>query len=316
MKKILVTGCCGYVGTELVNFLLENNYEIIGLDTGWFGNNLPKDKRLQFREFDIRNIDKFDNQNKIDAVIHLANIANDPSVELDPTLSWETNVLASMKICEFAKKNNIKRVIYASSGSVYGIKEDKNVTEDLPLEPISLYNKTKMIAERIFFSYRDDFLINIIRPATVCGYSRKMRLDLSVNALTFSALSKNKINVYGGNQIRPNIHINDMIRVYNFFIENDIESGFYNAGFENISILDIAKMVSKKLNCKIEIDSSSNDPRSYRQNSDKLIKLGFKNSYSVKDAIEDLILKFSTGELTYNKDYYAIGKLKEILKLK
>ena len=143
-----------------------------------------------------------------------------------------------------------------------------------------------------------------------------MRLDLSVNALTYSALSKNIINVYGGNQIRPNIHINDMVRVYNFFIENDIDSGFYNAGFENISILDIAKMVSKKLNSKIEIDNSSNDPRSYRQNSDKLIKLGFINRYSVKDAIEDLILKFSSGELTYNKDYYAIGKLKEILNLK
>ena len=172
MKKILVTGCCGYVGTELVNFLLENNYEIIGLDTGWFGNNLPKNKKLQFIEFDIRNIDKFDYQNKIDAIIHLANIANDPSVELDPDLSWDTNVLASMKVSEFAKKNNIKKVIYASSGSVYGIKKDKNVTEDLPLEPISLYNKTKMIAEE-FFSYKDDFLINIIRPATVCGYSRK-----------------------------------------------------------------------------------------------------------------------------------------------
>ena len=167
--------------------------------------------------------------------------------------------------------------IFASSGSVYGIKEEPQVTEDLTLMPISDYNKSKMISERVLLSYQDKITLQIIRPATVCGYSPRMRLDLSVSMLTMQALTNGKITVFGGQQTRPNIHMNDMIGVYLHFLKlGSKEQGIYNAGFENISILDIAKKVTEHISARIEI-TESNDPRSYRQNSDKLIGTGFSD---------------------------------------
>ena len=223
---------------------------------------------------DVRDIEKIPFED-VDTIIHLANIANDPSVEMNPTLSWEVNVLATQQLADKAKKNKVQNFIYASSGSVYGIKEEEKVTEDLDLVPISVYNKTKMVAERVLLSYKDDFNIHCIRPATVCGWSPRMRLDVSVNMFTWQALRNNEMTVYGGNQVRPNIHIKDMVNVYKHFLENPrIESGCYNAGFENISIIDIANLIEKKLQgTKISI-SESNDPRSYRQDSQKLLNTG------------------------------------------
>ena len=215
---ILITGGCGYTGTVLTNKLLSLGYIVTAVYTQWFGNHLQSKPRLKIIKLDIRNSDQipFD---KVDAVIHLANIGNDPGVELHPLLSWEINVLATHQLIENAIKNNVKQFIYASSVSVYGIKKEKEITEDLPLVPISTYNKTKMIAEKVLSSYKNLIKFHCIRPATVCGYSPKMRLDLSVNLFTIQALKNKELTVFGGNQIRPNIHIQDLVDAYIHFIK-------------------------------------------------------------------------------------------------
>ncbi len=244
--NILILGGGGYVGTPLTFKLLKNKKnKITVVDTFWFGNYLKKNKRLKVIKKDIREVNTKWFKG-IDCIIHLANIANDPAVDLTPSLSWDVNVIASMKIMKLAIKNKVKKFIFASSGSVYGVKREKKVTEDLDLVPISVYNKTKMIAERVFMSFKDKIRINCIRPATVCGVSPRMRFDVSVNLLTLQAIKKKQITVFGGNQIRPNIHLQDMIRLYEFFLKRNIPSGFYNAGFENLKIINIAKMIQKK----------------------------------------------------------------------
>ena len=242
--KILVTGGSGYKGSVLIPKLLKLKHKVISLDTQWFGNHLPKHKNLKNIKFDIRDIENFNFKN-IDTVIHLASIANDNMSELDKNLSWETSSLATYQLLEKAVQAKVKRFIYASSGSVYGIKKEKNVVENLLLKPISLYNKVKMCTERIILSYKDKIETFIIRPATVCGYSPRMRFDVSVNALTMSALTKNKIIVHGGSQIRPNIHIDDITDLYIFLLKvNKKYNGIYNAGFENMSIKKIADLIS------------------------------------------------------------------------
>ena len=289
--KILVTGGCGYVGSLLVPTLLKKNFKVTVIDTQWFGNKLKKHKNLNNLKIDIRNIDKINLKN-IDTIIHLAGIANDPGADLNEVLSWEINVLATRQLIVKAIKNKVKHFIYASSGSVYGIKKEKNVTEDLSLLPISTYNKTKMIAENVIMSFKDKIKIHSIRPATVCGLSPRMRFDVSVNMLTMHALKNKKIKVFGGKQIRPNIHIKDMVSVYLHFLEKtNLPSGAYNAGFENISILNIAKKIKKLINSKILIEKS-NDPRSYRQSSFKLLKTGFVPKYNVEYAIIEIIKKY------------------------
>jgi nucleoside-diphosphate-sugar epimerase len=279
-KTILVTGATGYKGTILVPKLLAKGYKVIALDTQWFGNFLAPHENLTIIKGDVRNTDEIA-LDGIDSIIHLASIANDPCGDLNPKLTWEVSALATMQLADKAKKSGIKQFIYASSGSVYGVKDEEQVTEDLSLEPISEYNKTKMVAERVLLSYADDMAVQIVRPATVCGLSDRMRLDVSVNMLTMQALTNGKITVFGGAQVRPNIHIDDITDLYIYMLENpDKTSGVYNAGFENISILDIAKMVQAKINCEIEI-TPSNDPRCYRINSDKLLATGFKPSKNV-----------------------------------
>ena len=309
--KILVTGGCGYKGSILIPKLLEDGHEVISFDTQWFNDKLPSNPKLTNIKGDIRNCDLIPLED-VSTVIHLANIANDPAVELNPTLSWEINVLASQQLADKAIRHGVKQFIFASSGSVYGIKEELNVTEELPLVPISTYNKTKMVAERIFLSYKDSMRIHCIRPATVCGISPRMRLDVSVNMLTYQALSKGKITVFGGNQTRPNIHIRDMANVYMHFIKNPkIESGCYNAGFENISILDIAKCVTKYIDAEIEV-TESNDPRSYRQDSSKLLRTGFKPKFSIEDAVLEIKSAFNKNLLPTGDNCYTVKWMKNL----
>ena len=309
--NILVTGGSGYKGSVLIPELLKDGHKVVSVDTNWFGDNLISHPYLTKIETDIRDIDSipFDG---IDSIIHLANIANDPAVELSPNLSWEVNVLSSYQIADKALRNGVKQIIYASSGSVYGIKEEERVTEDLPLVPVSVYNKTKMVAERVFLSFKDQLDIKCVRPATVCGFSPRMRLDVSVNMLTFQALKNGKITVFGGNQTRPNIHIKDMVNVYKHFLNNkEIPSGCFNAGFENISILEIAKQVSKSIDAEILV-TESNDPRSYRQDSTKLVKTGFKPQYTISDAIDEIKRNFQEGLIDGSDSKYTVKWMKKL----
>ena len=229
--KILITGGCGYIGTNLTNLLLDRGYQVTVVDIMWFNNFLEPHDNLNVLKADIRDIENID-LNGIDTIIHLASVANDPCGDLDPKLTWEISALATMQLADKAVRSNVKQFIYASSGSVYGVKEEDQVTEDLELKPISEYNKTKMVAERVLLSYSDKMIVQVIRPATVCGLSSRMRLDVSVNMLTMQALTNGLITVFGGNQTRPNIHIDDITDVYLHLIEKqDSIQGAYNAGF-------------------------------------------------------------------------------------
>ena len=310
--NILILGGLGYTGSVLTQSLLDDGNNVTALDTCWFGDHLHNHKKLKKIKSDIRNLKKISFK-KFDKVVHLANIANDPSVDLNQNLSWEVNVLATKQILEKCIADNVKHFVYASSGSVYGLKKEKKVTEDLELEPISTYNKTKMISEKVIESYRDNIKYHIIRPATVCGYSPRMRLDVTVNMFVYQSIFKKKITVFGGKQVRPNININDLNNVYRHFLYNDkLKSGIYNAGFENLSILEIAKIISKKTNCKLEVIKKVNDQRSYRQNSDKLLSTGFKKTYSVQNAIDELIYKFKNKSLKPNEKSFTVKYMKKL----
>lgn len=309
--NILITGGCGYIGTKLIEHLKENNFNIRIIDTKWFGNRVKKDKNIKIIKKNYRYINSKDLK-KIDAIIHLANIANDPAAEISSKLTWEVNVLYMKNLLDLAIKNKVKKFIYASSGSVYGIKKEKNVTEELSLLPLSDYNKSKMIAERVLMSYKNKIKIYSIRPATVCGFSRNMRFDVSVNMFVHQAFNKGKITLFGGNQIRPNININDLCRVFIFFLTKNKKAGIYNAGFENLSLIQIAKMIKKYIPTQVKILKKSNDPRSYRQNSSKLIRAGFKREFSVKDAIKELVKELKINNFKNNLDFYRIKKMKKI----
>ncbi len=307
--KVLVTGACGYKGTVLVPKLLAMEHDVVAFDTQWFGNFLKPHPKLTVVKGDVNQTHEIDLQG-VDVIIHLASIANDPTGDLNPKLTWETSCLATMVLADRAKREGIKHFIYASSGSVYGVKEEEQVTEDLSLLPISEYNKTKMVSERVLLSYQEDMTVQIVRPATVCGLSPRMRLDVSVNLLTMAALSKGKITVFGGKQVRPNIHIQDITDLYIFLLENPQYTGIYNAGFENLSILEIAEMVSTKLDIPIEVSGSS-DPRSYRVNSDRLLATGFKPSFTVSDAIDEVAAAYQRGELKDEPHFHNLKWMQE-----
>jgi nucleoside-diphosphate-sugar epimerase len=302
--KILVTGACGYKGHVLVPKLLAKGHDVLAFDLQWFGNFLNPHPALTVIKGDVRDIESIP-LNHVDCIIHLSSIANDPCGDLNPKLTWEVSALATMQLADQARRKGIKRFIYASSGSVYGVKEELQVTEDLELKPISEYNKTKMVGERVLLSYSDDMAVQIVRPATVCGYSPRMRLDVSVNMLTMQALSKGRITVFGGNQVRPNIHIDDITDLYLHLLDNPSITGIYNAGFENISIMDIAKMVTKYIPVEIDV-TPSNDPRSYRINSDKLLATGFRPKKTVEHAISEIVSKFNTGDLKDEDHFYNL----------
>jgi nucleoside-diphosphate-sugar epimerase len=310
--KILVTGGCGYVGTVLITKLLKLNYKVISIDTKWFGDYLPKNKNLTNLKLDIKNINQNHLKN-VNAIIHLASIANDPMSEIDKNLSWEVSCLGTFNLLINAAKSGVKKIIYASSSSVYGLKKEKNVTEKLSLKPISLYNSVKMITERIVMSFGEYLNYIIIRPATVCGYSPRMRYDLTVNALTFTALRKKKIIIEGGKQIRPNIHIDDLTDLYIFLIKNKkIKNQIYNAGFENLSVEKIANVIKKKIKSKL-IYKKKIDRRSYRINSDKLLKSGFKPKKNINIAIEELISLYKKKKLRNYPNFFSVKWLKRQL---
>jgi len=311
--KILVTGACGYKGTVLVPKFLAAGHDVVAFDIMWFGNFLQPHPQLKVVKGDVRNIDDVPLEG-VEAIVHLSSVANDPCGDLDPKLTWEVSCLATMQLADRAVRRGIKRFIYASSGSVYGVKDEPQVTEDLELTPISEYNKTKMVAERVLLSYADAMTVQIIRPATVCGYSPRMRLDVSVNMLTMQALTREHITVFGGQQTRPNIHIDDITDVYVFMLKHPEHTGIYNAGFENISIMEIAERVVEHAPAKITV-SESNDPRSYRVNSDKLLKAGFKPKKTVNDAIRELAHKFRAGALKDEDRFHNLKWMqREVLK--
>ncbi len=253
---------------------------------------------------DVRDVEKID-LTGVEAIIHLASVANDPCSDLDPKLTWEISALATMQLADKAVAHGIKQFIYASSGSVYGIKDEEQVTEDLSLFPLTAYNKAKMVAERVLLSYADKMAIQIVRPATVCGYSPRMRLDVSVNMLTMQAANNHRITVFGGTQVRPNIHIQDITDVYLHLLDKPELQGIYNAGFENISILSIAERVRDRVQAEIVV-SESNDPRSYRLNSDKLLATGFTPKKTVSDAIDEIIKLHSDGTLKNEERFHNL----------
>jgi nucleoside-diphosphate-sugar epimerase len=308
--KILVTGACGYKGHVLIPKLLARGYGVIAYDIQWFGNYLQPHPGLLVVQGDVRDVDKVPLGN-VNCIIHLSSIANDPCGDLNPKLTWEVSALATMQLADKARRLGIKRFIYASSGSVYGVKDEPQVTEDLELKPISEYNKTKMVSEQVLLSYQNDMVVQIVRPATVCGYSPRMRLDVSVNLLTMQALSKGKITVFGGDQVRPNIHIDDITDVYLHLIDRPDVTGIYNAGFENISIMDIAKRVAALIPVEIVV-TPSNDPRSYRINSDKLLATGFTPRKTVSDAISEIISKYRAGELADEDRFYNLKWMEKL----
>ncbi|MGP1397582.1 MAG: NAD-dependent epimerase/dehydratase family protein [Inquilinaceae bacterium] len=302
--KVFVTGACGYKGTVLVPKLLEHGHDVIAFDIQWFGNHLLPHPKLSVIKGDIRNVDDYDLRG-VDAIIHLSSVANDPCGDLDPKLTWEISCLATMQLADRARRAGIKQFIYASSGSVYGISEEPQVTEDLQLFPLSEYNKTKMCGERIVLSYQDDMAVQIVRPATVCGFSPRMRFDVSVNMLTMQALENGRITVFGGDQTRPNVHIDDITDLYVFLLHNSQHTGVYNAGFENISIRKIADMVREVADAEVVV-TPSNDPRSYRVNSDKLLATGFRPKKTVRDAIQELAGLYAQGVLKNDPSFHNL----------
>jgi nucleoside-diphosphate-sugar epimerase len=302
--NIFITGACGYKGTVLVPKILALGHKVTAFDIMWFGNFLEPHPNLKIIRGDIRNADKLDLAG-FDAVIHLSSVANDPCSDLNPLLTWEISCLATMRLADKASRQGVKHFIYASSGSVYGLKEELEVTEELDLVPLTEYNKTKMVGERVLLSYSDKMVVQIVRPATVCGLSKRMRLDVAVNLLTMQALSKGNIIVLGGNQTRPNIHIEDITDLYIFLLERPELKGVFNAGFENISIMNIAELVTQHTNATITI-KESNDPRSYRVSSAKLLGTGFRPKKTVEDAIKEICFAYNAGILKDEECFYNL----------
>ncbi|MGC3996958.1 MAG: SDR family oxidoreductase [Anaeromyxobacter sp.] len=308
--NLVLTGGCGYIGTKLTEALLADGHRVTVVDAQWFGNHLTPHPALEVLRLDVREAERIPLRG-VDAVLHLANVANDPCSELNPKLSWEVNALATMALVEHAIRSGVRQFIHASSGSVYGVKQEPQVTEDLSLVPISDYNKTKMVSERVLLSYADRITLQIVRPATVCGVSPRMRLDLSVNMLTVQALQNQRITVFGGDQIRPNITLRDMVRVYQHLLAaGPRATGIYNAGFENLSINEIARTVTEFVPAEVVV-SPSNDPRSYRLNSDKLLATGFAPRHTVRDAIQEVVAAYRAGALRIADDCHNVKAMKQ-----
>jgi nucleoside-diphosphate-sugar epimerase len=283
--KILLTGAAGYVGSALLPKLEAAGHNVTWADIGWFapGYETPIDVRA------IKDI------NGADAIIHLAAISNDPSVSHYPRLSWETGVLATQQLAQAAARTGC-RFIYASSVSVYGADRGM-VTEDMDLHPLSDYNKTKMCAERVLLSY-PEIRPQIIRPATICGLSPRMRLDLTVNMFTMQALMNGVITVHGGQQYRPSIHIDDMTDLYLFMLDHPELTGIYNAGFENHRLSEIADKISHHTGAAIEV-TDQKDARSYQVNSDKLLATGFRPKKNIDRAILEMMSAYREGTLLW-----------------
>jgi nucleoside-diphosphate-sugar epimerase len=304
IETVYVTGGAGYVGAVLVPKLLDAGYRVRVLDLFIYGDVLPKHDRLEQIKGDLRDTKLL--QKTIpgsDAVIHLACISNDPSFELNPALGKAINLDAFEPLVQISRDSGVKRFIYASSSSVYGVKKEDNVTEDLPLEPLTDYSRFKMMCEEILAKYYSpDWICCTIRPATVCGYSPRLRLDLTVNILTNHAVNKGKITVFGGEQLRPNLHIEDMADLYLKLLAapaQQIDRKIWNAGYHNLQVREIAELVRRVIGQNVDIVTEpTNDNRSYQVNSDKIAhEFGFKPSHTVEDAIRDLKAAFDAGKI-------------------
>ncbi len=311
-KKVLVTGGAGYVGAVLVPKLINKGYAVRVIDLYIYGENVldsvKNNPNLKQVKGDIRNKGLLERELKgVDAVIHLACISNDPSYELDPELGKSINYDAFIHLVDISKKEGVKRFIYASSSSVYGIKDEDNVTEDLPLEPLTDYSKYKALCENYLLEQRSPgFVTLILRPATVCGYSSRLRLDLSVNILTNHAVNKGKITVFGGEQKRPNIHIEDMTDLYVKTLEyrdEQIDGKIFNAGYDNMKMKEIAdvvkKVVSREMHSNLEVVFTlTDDNRSYHVSSEKIKReLGFEAKRTIEEAVRGLCAAFKNGKI-------------------
>ncbi len=308
--KIIVTGGCGYKGSILIPKLLNLGHSVVAIDTQWFGNYLPEHKSLTILHGDVRDLNE-DNMPKVDVVIHLAAVANDPCGDLNPALTWEIGSSSTMRIAAAAVHVGVKQFIYASSASVYGIKEEEHIVEDLPLTPVSVYNRSKMVSERVMLSYADKMIVQVVRPATVCGVSPRMRLDLAVNLLTMQALSRGRITVLGGEQYRPNIHVEDITDLYCWLLTRPDVRGIYNAGNENLQISAIAKMIGESTGAEIVVQPS-NDPRSYRLDSSKLKAAGFIPQKTVKNAIDELTEAYRSRRLVENENMSNVNWMRAL----
>ena len=306
VKTVFVTGGAGYVGSALVPALLAEGYKVKVLDLYLYGEdvlkNLNNEPNLTEIKGDLRDADLLRREIPgCDAVIHLACISNDPSYELNPNLGKSINYDAFLPLVDIAKASGVKRFIYASSSSVYGIKDEPEVTEDLPLEPLTDYSKYKALCEEYLNLAADEtFTATTIRPSTVCGYAPRLRLDLTVNILTNHAMNNGKITVFGGEQKRPNLHIKDMVDVYLFMLKQQpekIQKKIYNVGYQNLKVKEIAELVRETIGEEIPIVvTPTNDNRSYHVNSDKIKnELGFIPTHTVKEAILDLKNAFEAG---------------------
>ncbi len=329
MRKVLVTGGAGYVGNVLTPQLLEAGYEVTIYDILYFGRDtLPTHPNLAVVEGDIRDTDRLRKTlTGVDAVLHLACISNDPSFELDERLSESINYDCFEPMVVAAKDAGVKRFVYCSTSSVYGVSEARDIREDHPLVPLTLYNKFKGMCEPLLWKHiSEDFTGVIIRPATLCGYSPRMRLDLSVNILTNHAVTNGKITVFGGDQLRPNLHINDMADAYQLLLQvpaAKIQGETFNIGYQNLSITEIAKLVGMVVmeeypeKGKIEIvTTSSDDRRSYHINSDKVREvLGFTPKRSIEDAVRDICRAMKAGKLpgSINDDRYFNVRTMKVL---
>lgn len=314
-ERVLVTGGAGYVGHVLVPRLIAEGYEVVLYDSMLFGNRIPAQPHLTTVDADIRDAESFAKAvSGCDTVIHMACISNDPSFELDEKLSTSINYDCFEPLVVASKKAGVKRFIYASSSSVYGVSDAPEVTEDHPLVPLTLYNKYKGLCEPLLWKHQGPgFTCVTIRPATLCGYSPRCRLDLTVNILTNHAVNRGKITVFGGAQKRPNLHIEDMVDAYLVMLRapaDKIAGETFNIGYENHTVMDIAQMVKKVVEqempdrAPIAIErTETNDNRSYHINSDKVGRvLGFRPKRNIEDAVRDLCRAFAAGKLPGSMD--------------